>query len=103
MNKRSITQIFSVALFSIAVGFGSGCSDVSTTELKTPVYKTKIAATETKASPFKAEFPDQYASYKKNDESSVMTEYKGSVNFNKENGTDPLPEGFKYAQPYLKN
>jgi nitrite reductase (cytochrome c-552) len=32
-----------------------------------------------------------------------MTEYKGSVPYNKHNSIDPLPEGYKYAQPYLKN
>ncbi len=79
-----------------------GCNDVST-ELKAPVYKTSIKKDSTRISDFQKDFPLQYASYRKNDESSVMTEYKGSINFRKNDGTNPLPKGFKHAQPYLKN
>lgn len=101
--KNVLSRLTTAVIALAAMGLAVGCSDVSTTELKTPVYKTKIAKDEIRTSPFKAEFPDQYASYRKNDESSVMTEYKGSVNFNKEDIWDPLPEGFKHSQPYLKN
>lgn len=80
----------------------TGCTDV-TTELKTPVHKTGIKPDETKASAFKDAFPQQYASYLKNDESTVMTEYKGSVPFHKNDNVNPLPKGYKHAQPYLKN
>jgi nitrite reductase (cytochrome c-552) len=79
----------------------SGCSDVS--DLKTPVFKTKLAADETRNSAFKKEFPQQAASYERNDESTVMTEFNGSVPFNKNDNASPLPEGYKHAQPYLKN
>ncbi len=80
----------------------SGCDDVST-ELKTPVYNTKIAENDTRMSSFEKDFPLQYKSYMKNAESSVMTEYKGSVPFHKNDNVNGLPTGFKYAQPYLKN
>lgn len=103
MNSRIFTRVVVAALACALGGFAAGCSDVATTELKTPVYKTKLARDEMRNSAFKAEFPAQYASYKRNDESSVMTEYKGSVNFNKEDVWDPLPEGYRHAQPYLKN
>ncbi len=85
----------------MVTALGAGCSDVD--ELKTPVFKTDLPADELRASAFKKEFPAHYESYKRNDESSVMTEYKGSVNFMKNDGTNPLPEGYKYPQPYLKN
>ncbi len=93
-------------LFITALGLSvllAACNSDVVTELKTPVYKTKIASKEMRASAFKGDFPTQYASYLKNNESSVMTEYKGSINFMKNDGIDPLPEGYKYAQPYLKS
>lgn len=103
MNSRIFSHVVGAALLCAAVGLVAGCSDVPTTELKTPVYKTKLAKNEMRVSAFAGEFPDQYASYKKNDESEIMTKYKGSVNYNKEDIWDPLPEGFRNAQPYLKN
>ena len=48
-------------------------------------------------------FPDHAAPYDRNNESEIMTVYKGSVPFNKHDNVHPLPRGFKYAQPYLKN
>ncbi len=95
---RKGTLLLAVALVPFVL---AGCSDV--TELKTPVFKTRIAAEETRSSAFKAEFPQQYASYQRNDESTVMTEFNGSVPFNKNDNVNPLPEGYKHAQPYLKN
>jgi nitrite reductase (cytochrome c-552) len=80
----------------------SACNDVKT-ELKTPVYKTSIKEDETRMSPFKSQFPDEYASYQKNNESEIMTVYKGSVPYHKNDNVNPLPAGYKYAQPYLKN
>ena len=72
----------------------SGCDDV-TTELKTPVYNTSIAKDDTKMSSFEKDFPLQYKSYMKNNESTVMTEYKGSVPFHKNDNVNGLPTGFK--------
>ncbi len=101
MNKH----ISRSAFLPLALGLAllAGCNDVST-ELKAPVYKTGIAKDETRSSVFEKEFPSQSASYMKNNESEVMTKYKGSIAFHKEDEVNPLPEGFKQgAQPYLKN
>ena len=45
----------------------------------------------------------QYQSYLKNNDDSQLTEYGGSVQTQKHNNFDPLPKGYKHAQPYLKN
>ena len=45
----------------------------------------------------------QYKSYLSNNDDSQMTEYAGSVPHQKHNDFDPLPRGYKHAQPYLKN
>ncbi|NGP54283.1 ammonia-forming cytochrome c nitrite reductase subunit c552 [Thioalkalivibrio sp. XN8] len=45
----------------------------------------------------------QYQSYLQNNDDSEMTEYAGSVPHQKHNNWDPLPKGYKHAQPYLKN
>lgn len=79
----------------------SGCTDVG--DLQPPTYKTKLSPDEIRNSVFKDEFPRQYATYLRNDESQIMTEYNGSIKYNKHNSVDPLPEGYKHAQPYLKN
>ena len=101
MTKR-IVQTGLVALALSCLAFAGGCSDVST-ELETPTYKTGLKADEIRNSAFKDQFPKQYATYEQNNESSVMTEYKGSVPYHKNDDTSPLPKGFKHAQPYLKN
>lgn len=101
MNKR-ILQTGLVALALSCLAFAGGCSDVST-ELETPTYKTGLKADEIKNSAFKAQFPKQTASYEQNNETTVMTEYKGSVPYRKNDDTSPLPKGYKHAQPYLKN
>ncbi|MFU8895483.1 MAG: ammonia-forming cytochrome c nitrite reductase subunit c552 [Gammaproteobacteria bacterium] len=44
-----------------------------------------------------------YQSYLQNYDDSQMTEYGGSVQHQKHNDYDPLPKGYKHAQPYLKN
>ena len=86
----------------LALPLLGGCQDVDT-ELKAPEYKTGLPAGETRISAYKEAFPHQYASYQKNNETSVMTEYKGSVPFHKNDDVNPLPKGYKHAQPYLKN
>jgi len=89
---------------TIAVGIAltlSGCSDTS--EPKTPEFKTKLKSEEIRNSAFKSEFPLQYETFLRNNESQIMTEYGGSVPYDKHDGTNPLPKGYKYAQPYLKN
>lgn len=100
MNKqiRNMTLAVSALLATVLL---CGCNDVST-ELKPPTYKTGLKEDEVKMSAFKAEFPDHYASYMKNNETEIMTEYKGSVEFQKHR-VGELPKGWKHAQPYLKN
>ncbi len=78
-----------------------GCGD--DIELKTPKYDTKLGPDELRNTPFKKIFPLHYESYMRNDESTVMTVYKGSVPYMKNDNVDALPEGYRYAQPYLKN
>ena len=101
MNKHIRTMALAVSAL-LGAALLSGCNDVST-ELKAPAYKTNIKDDETRMSAFKADFPAQYASYQKNNESEVMTEYKGSVPYHKNDNVDPLPNGFKHAKTYLKN
>lgn len=45
----------------------------------------------------------QYGSYLKNNDDTVMTEFGGSVPHRKHDDFNPLPIGYKHAQPYLKN
>ena len=45
----------------------------------------------------------QYQSYLQNYDDSQMTEYGGSVPHRKHDDFNPLPKGYKHAQPYLKN
>ncbi len=80
----------------------TGCSDTST-ELETPKFKSGLSSDEIDNSAFEKPFPAQYASFEKNAEASIMTVYKGSVHYRKNDDFSPLPKGYKYAQPYLKN
>ncbi|MFH1915510.1 MAG: ammonia-forming cytochrome c nitrite reductase subunit c552 [Pseudomonadota bacterium] len=79
----------------------TACSEVS--EPQTPVFKTELPENEIKNSKFKPDFPLHYETYLRNNETEIMTEYGGSVAYNKNDDVNPLPEGYKYAQPYLKN
>lgn len=78
-----------------------GCSDVS--EPTVPQFKTKLSSDEIRNSVFKVEFPLHYETYLRNNESQIMTEYGGSVPYDKHDNVNPLPKGYKHAQPYLKN
>lgn len=100
MNKHFMSVAVAVVAL-ISMPLLSGCNDVKT-ELKTPMYNTGIKEDETSQVPFKQYFPLEYASYEKTKESEIMTEYKGSIAYDKNNMHDPLPKGFKHAQPYLK-
>ncbi|WP_035068070.1 ammonia-forming cytochrome c nitrite reductase subunit c552 [Nitratidesulfovibrio termitidis] len=90
-----------VALMAMALAVLAGCSEPS--EPMTPTYKTKLSTDELKNSAFKPEFPLHYETFLRNNESQIMTEYGGSVPYNKNDNVNPLPEGYKHAQPYLKN
>ena len=76
MNKRIVTTALALATL-LGVALLSGCQDVST-ELKAPKYKTGIPETELKMSAFKAQFPQQYASYMKNNENGLNKGFKGT-------------------------
>lgn len=91
-----------LALCSTALLLSACNGDVST-ELKVPVYKTGLPANTISSAPFAKLFPAEWASYELNNEDTIMTVYKGSVPYHKNNNVDPLPKGYKYAQPYLKN
>ena len=101
MSKSTVLKAMGQVALVILGLAAAGCSDV--TELKAPEFKTKLPAEEIRNSAFGKEFPKHYASYQRNEESTVMTEYKGSVPFSKHDNQSPLPEGYKHAQPYLKN
>lgn len=101
MNKRFVAVAVLLAGFTGVVAL-TGCNDVST-DLKAPTYATGIDKNELSSKAFMQKFPSQYASYMKNNESEVMTEYKGSIAYHKNDNVNPLPNGFKNAQPYLKN
>ncbi len=101
MNK--IPYFLSCSLIFIPL-FLTGCDDSKvTTELKTPIYQTGLGEKEYKLSPFLEEFPQHAVSYERNNETEIMTEYKGSINYRKNDDVNPLRKGFKHAQPYLKN
>ncbi len=101
MNKITCFIFFTLAFFPLVL---AGCDDDKvSTELTTPVYKTGLGEKEYKLDPFLEVFPEHALSYKRNDESEIMTAYKGSVNYRKNDNINPLPKGFKHAQPYLKN
>ncbi len=79
-----------------------GCDDTETS-LKTPIFETGLASNVMENAPLAEKFPLHYDSYLKNNEHSIMTEYKGSVHYRKNDNVNPLPKGYKHAQPYLKN
>ncbi len=97
--NRKILSLFVVLCAAGAAFFG--CTEIP--EPKQQVYKTDLPEKIVTNKPFEKEFPQQYATYLRNDEDKIMTEYKGSVPFEKHNNVDPLPKGYKHAQPYLKN
>lgn len=101
MSKRTILMGCLVAA-GAAIGLIAGCSSEPDQPLA-PKYKTSIDPKELRNSAFEKEFPQQYATYLRNNESEIMTEYKGSVPYHKNDNVNPLPKGFKHAQPYLKN
>ena len=97
MNKTTMLMMGAALVCAMA---STGCQDEYS--VKTPTYKTGLATDTLSAAAFEKVFPRQYASYRMNDESTVMTEYKGSVPFQKHSDA-PLPKGYTKNQPYLKN
>lgn len=97
---RSTKTLFTLLAVGCALAL-TACIDTS--DPKTPEFKTKLKQEEIKNSAFKSEFPLHYETFLRNNESEIMTEYGGSVAYNKHDNVNPLPEGYKHAQPYLKN
>lgn len=100
MNNNIKCMVLGVALLGALAA--TGCDNIET-ELKTPQFKTGLPDKDLKSADFEKVFPRQYASFLRNNEDTVMTEYKGSVPYHKNDDKNPLPKGFKNAQPYLKN
>ena len=98
MRSMKITVAMLAAALALAL---AACTDVS--DPKTPQFKTDLPETELRNSAFKADFPLHYETFLRNNESEIMTEYGGSVAYNKHDNVSPLPEGYKHAQPYIKN
>lgn len=99
MNKSPLTLVGAALACAMLC---AGCDD--THVVKAPVFNTNLPAFTNQASSFEKIFPRQYATYKQNDESTVMTEYNGSSNYRKnDNVHQTPPQGWKHAQPYLKN
>lgn len=98
MNRK----IFCAMVLSLFAGMLAACSDVDT-ELKAPTYKTGISPDNITMSAFREQFPNQYETYMWNNRDKEMTVYKGSIPYHKNDMVNPLPRGYKYAQPYLKN
>jgi len=97
---RKNFPLFAMLAVGVALAL-SACSEA--TEPVPPTFKTSLKSDEIKNSAFKSEFPLHYETYLRNNESEIMTEYGGSVAYNKHDNVNPLPEGYKHAQPYLKN
>lgn len=102
MNKSKLLLVFAlVAAIAVFVAVGCSGSNVPTTAM--PTYNTGLAADETSNLAFKDVFPLHFDSYMNNDDDTVMTVYGGSVPHAKHDGVNALPEGYRFAQPYLKN
>lgn len=85
-----------------ALSLVAGCDDVSTAELKTPVFRTDLRdADYNGTAAFKKDFPLQSDSYQRNNETAFMSKYKGSINFAKNDDVNPLPAGYPQAAPAL--
>jgi nitrite reductase (cytochrome c-552) len=100
MSNRSFLFLVLAAL-TAGLALMVGCSNVS--EPTPPSYKTSLDEKEVDITAFKPVFPLHYETYLGNNEDKIMTEYGGSVPYDKHDNVNPLPKGYKHAQPYLKN
>ena len=82
MNRSTLCMMLSACICAI---LATGCRE-ETSEVKVPAFKTGLTAYTNSSEAFKTVFPREYSTYKQNDESMTLTEYKGSVNFRKEDG-----------------
>jgi nitrite reductase (cytochrome c-552) len=102
MSKQRFLRLLTVlVLFTTIVWFTGGCTEIP--EPETPDYKTDLSEDEVSNKAFSEKFPLHYESYLKNADDTRMTEYAGSVPHDKHDNINPLPKGYKHAQPYLKN
>jgi nitrite reductase (cytochrome c-552) len=103
MNKHIVSWSFTafVLIAATSVIFSGGCTEIP--EPVTPNYETNLSADETSNKAFADKFPLHYQSYLNNADDTRMTEYAGSVPHDKHDNINPLPKGYKHAQPYLKN
>ncbi|SHN56944.1 ammonia-forming cytochrome c nitrite reductase subunit c552 [Desulfovibrio litoralis] len=110
----SFRQMKYIVTVGLIVGLVSlvACSD--TPDPVAPKYNTNLTAEEgLNASAFEKLFPNQYKTYRDNDQTGVkhMTDFGGPVAWRKNDNVNVnvmradgiTPEGFKHAQPYLKN
>ena len=81
---RFLAQALSGLLAAALLASLSGCGDVS--EPKSPEYKTGLSADEIKSKAFSEQFPLQYQSYLSNKEDTFMSDYAGSVPWDKATG-----------------
>lgn len=98
--SRKLLIICMLVAFAAAAAL-IGCSDAR--EPLAPVYKTKIAKNELRNSAFKDEFPQQYETYLRNNDSDSRTAFKADYAFRKNDNVNEPKKGFDKAQPYLKN
>ncbi|OEF96870.1 ammonia-forming cytochrome c nitrite reductase subunit c552 [Desulfuribacillus alkaliarsenatis] len=89
-----------VALVALLIAVGCS-SNVPTTA--TPTYSTGLGSYEPDNTKFQDIFPVHYNSYLRNNDDTQMTVYGGSVPHRKNDGVNPLPKGYRFSQPYLKN
>ena len=102
MSKPKLLIVYAILLLSLAMIL-VGCSKETLKTADSLTYDTGLSAKENSNLAFKDLFPLHYESYLKNNDDTQMTEYGGSVPHAKHDGVSPLPEGYKHAQPYLKN
>lgn len=92
-----------LAALCAAAWLGTACEEVK--EPQNPVYQTGLTEKEYSTAAIAKQFPQEYALYLQNNDSGLetMTDFGGSVPYRKNDNVNPLPEGYKYGQPYLKN
>lgn len=98
MNNNVLKTVIMVVIISFVF---AGCKTIPDT--RQPTFETNLASDEVRNSAFAKDFPLHYQSYLDNLDDTQMTVYGGSVPHDKHDGINPLPKGYQYAQPYLKN
>jgi len=102
VNKRNVLICGSLIVLLIVLLI-AGCVTANVPTTAPPIFNTGLPAGEYRNDKFRELFPLHWASYLKNEDDTQMTEFAGSVPHRMNDGTNPLPKGYKYYQPYLKN